>query len=111
MKLSEIKGERVFDVVADLVDPVANIAGDKEATEFLQPKPCPDGMAPREFMVQRIRKALPKLLRDHKGDLAAIIAVLKGVDAKKYMAGLTLAALVNDLVELFDDEEFLAFLA
>ncbi len=111
MRLSEIKGERVFDVVADLVDPVASIAGDKEAIEFLQPKPCPEGEDRREFMAGRIRRALPRLLRGHKGDLAAIMATLKGVSPEEYMAGLSLATLANDLVELFDDEEFLAFLA
>ena len=36
MKLSKIKGERVFDVIADIIDPIANIAEDKVAAALFQ---------------------------------------------------------------------------
>ena len=35
LKLSEIKGEKAFDVLADLTEPIANIAADKKAAELL----------------------------------------------------------------------------
>ena len=36
MKLSEIKGERALEVLADLIEPVAEILGDKEIVAVLQ---------------------------------------------------------------------------
>lgn len=30
MKLSDVKGDRVIDVIADVIEPISNIAQDKE---------------------------------------------------------------------------------
>ena len=38
MKLSDIKGERTLDVIAEIIDPVANIAEDKAASDLFQKK-------------------------------------------------------------------------
>jgi hypothetical protein len=42
MKLSKIKGERAFDVIADIIDPIANIAEDKVAAALFQRQKLPD---------------------------------------------------------------------
>ena len=34
MRLSDIQGERVFDVIADIIDPIANIAEDDAASGY-----------------------------------------------------------------------------
>ena len=34
MKLSDIKGERTLDVIAELIDPISNIASDKVAADL-----------------------------------------------------------------------------
>ena len=36
MKLSAIHGERVFDVIADIIEPIANIAGDEKASAMFR---------------------------------------------------------------------------
>ena len=111
MKLSDIKGEAVFDVIADLTEPVANIAADKDASSLFEYQAVPKGVEQRDFVIARLKRALPKLMRNHKHDLVAILATLKGVEAEEYLEGLTMATLFNDVVELMNDEEFVAFLS
>ena len=111
MKLSEIKGERVFDVVADLIDPIANIAEDEVASSLFKREKCPKGMSAREFVMSKVRKSVPVLLKDHKRDLAAIMAAIKGVGVDEYIAGLSMPTLISDIAELLDDEDFKAFLS
>lgn len=111
MKLSDVKGERTFDVIAEIIEPIANIAQDEEAKQIFTPKPCPDGMKPTEFMLARIKKSAPKLLKNHKSDLVTIISSIKGIEPSAYLEELNLALLVSDMVELVTDEEFVAFLS
>ena len=42
MRLSDVKGERTFEVIADIIEPVYRIAQDEAAVEMLSPKPCPE---------------------------------------------------------------------
>lgn len=111
MKLSEIRGERVLDVVADVIDPIVSIAMDKDAAEIFERKPCPEGMTPTEFVLSRIKKSMPKLIKSHKPELVAIMSAINDVPADEYMEGLTLAKLMRDLTDLLTDEEFLGFFA
>jgi hypothetical protein len=111
MKLSDIKGEAVFDVIADLTEPIANIAQDKDATSLFERQVCPDGVEPRDFMLARVKRALPKLMKNHKRDLATIMAVLHEKDVEEYLTELTMATFLNDFVELLLDDEFIAFLS
>lgn len=108
MKLSDIKGERVFDVIADIIEPVTNIAQDKEITLFKRETP-PDGMTSRAFAVQKISKNAPLLLKRHKGDISTILASIKGQTVEEYVDGLNMAALSIDLLELLNDKEFVSF--
>lgn len=106
MRLSDIKGERVFDVIADIIDPIANIAEDKEACELFARKKLPEGMTPGEFLLKRARKALPKLLKGHKADIIAILSAIEGVDPETYAGALSLMRLMRDSIELLTDEAF-----
>ena len=63
MRLSDIQGERVFDVIADIIDPIANIAEDDAASAMFRREKLPEGMTSKEFVTQRARKALPALLK------------------------------------------------
>lgn len=108
MKLSDVKGERVFDVIADLIDPVANIAQDSEITLFKREKP-PVGVSPRSFALQKISKNAPLLLKNHKHDISVILATIKGQTVEEYVSGLNMAGLSIDLLELFNDREFVSF--
>lgn len=108
MKISEIKGDRVFEVIADVIDPIANIAGDKEITELLSKKKLPEGSDPRAFALERLKKSAPKLLKSHKGDIIAILAALEGVSCEKYKKGLSMLKLMKDFTELLNDPDFKA---
>lgn len=106
MRLSDIKGDRVFDVIADIIDPIANIAEDPAAMSLFRVGKVPEGEDPRVFLVNKIRKSLPALLKGHKSDLVAILASIQGVTGEEYTASLTLAKLVADCIELFNDDAF-----
>lgn len=106
MKLSEIQGERVFDVIADIIDPIANIATSESATALFRREKCPDSMTPKAFMAQRVRKALPALLRDYKADIVTILASIADVSRDEYKKSLNLAKLMQDTAELLTDDAF-----
>lgn len=109
LRLSEIKGERAIDVLADLVDPVANIASDKEAAELFGKKNLPEGMTVREFVIHRLRTAIPKLLKAHKNDLVKILALLSDMSEEDYLAQLTVDSVIIDISKIMTDALFNAF--
>ena len=106
MRLSDIKGDRVFDVIADIIDPIANIAEYDTASALFKREKPPEGMTSKEFVTQRARKALPALLKGHKGDIIAILASIEGVSAESYKGALNLVKLMRDATELLTDEAF-----
>lgn len=108
MRLSDIQGERVFDVIADIIDPIANIAEDEQASAMFRREKLPDGMTAKQFVTQRARKALPALLKGHKGDIIAILAAIEGVSADDYKGALNLVKLMRDATELLADDAFTA---
>lgn len=109
MKLSDIRGERTFDVIADIIDPTANIAEDETAAELFKRRKLPEGMTPRKFLLQRARKSVPSLLKGHKADLIAIFSAIEGTSPEEYAGALNLAKLFRDCVELLTDEAFVSF--
>lgn len=106
MRLSDVKGERTLDVVADIIDPIANIAEDEVASELFTRKKLPEGMTPQKFLLQRARKAVPPLLKGHKKDVITILSTIEGTSPKAYIGALNLAKLFKDCVELLTDEAF-----
>ena len=106
MRLSDIQGERVFDVIADIIDPIANIAEDDAASALFKREKLPDGMTVKQFATQRARKSLPALLKGHKGDIIAILAAIDGVSAESYKGALNFVKLMRDATELLTDEAF-----
>lgn len=109
MRLSDVKGERTFDVIADIIDPIANIAEDKDAADLFTRQKLPDGMTANQFLLQRARKAVPALLKNHKADVIAILSTIEGVTTDEYCKELNLAKLFVDCVELITDQAFTAF--
>ena len=106
MKLSDIQGERVFDVIADIIDPIANIAEDEQASAMFRRERLPEGMTAKEFLIQRARKSLPALFKGHKGDIIAILAAIGGVSEEQYKRELNPIKLMQDATELLTDEAF-----
>lgn len=111
MKLSDIKGDRVFDVIADIIDPIANMVQDKDVAAMFKREAVPDGMEARDFFTKRMCKGLPVLLKSHKADIIAIMAAIEGVTPEQYAASLDFPKLFTDVMELVTDDAFLNFLS
>lgn len=104
MRLSDIKGERSLDVVADIIEPIANIAADKKCIGFFQPiDSLPKGQTAQSFFVGRVKKYMPSLIRTHKKDIIAILAAINDKQPKEYAAELTPVTLLSNAIELMND--------
>lgn len=108
MKLSEVKGERTFDVIADIIEPISNIAADKEAAELFTRKQLPEGVSKEAFVMNRLKKSMPVLLKNHKSDLISILAAIEAVTPDLYEKELNLVKLTQDVTELLNDDAFKA---
>lgn len=111
MKLSDIKGDRVFDVIADIIDPIANMVQDKDVAAMFKREAVPDGMEARDFFAKRMCKGLPVLLKSHKADIIAVMAAIEGVTPEQYAVSLDFPKLFTDVMELVTDNAFLDFLS
>ena len=134
MKLSDIKGERVFDVIADVIGPVATIAQDEEAAKLFDAKDRPEGMTSWQFFVERAKVSIPAIMRNHKSEICEIMSALNGITPEEYVSGienpdyeperegeegysvpkykvapLTVPKLFADLIDLVTDSEFVSF--
>ena len=107
MRLSNIKGDRTLDVIAEIIDPIANIAEDEEASAMFKREKLPDGMTAKKFLMNRVRKSLPVLLKRHKADIIEILSSIEGVSAEEYAGALNLVKLVKDCADLLTDEAFM----
>lgn len=107
MRLSDVKGDRTLDVIADVIEPIANLAADKEVTEFLQKKQVPKGQDRKLFLLERIKRFVPALLRTHKADVIKILAAIEGVGQEQYTEELNLVKLTKDCIDLLTDDTFI----
>lgn len=111
MKLSDIRGDRVLDVIADIIDPIANIVQDKDVAAMFKREAVPEGMEARDFFAKRMCKGLPVLLKGHKADIIAVMAAIEGVTPEQYAESLDFPKLFTDVMELVTDDAFLDFLS
>ena len=111
MKLSDIKGDRVLDVIADIIDPIANMVQDKDVAAMFKREAVPEGMDARDFFAERMCKGLPVLLKGHKADIIAVMAAIEGVTPERYAASLDFPKLFTDIMDLVTDDAFLNFLS
>lgn len=106
MRLSDVKGDRVFDVIADIIEPISNIAEDENAAKLFKRERLPEGMTPQSFFLQRLKSSLPAIMKKHKKDIVSILSTIEGVSAEAYSKDLDLVKLVHDVTELLTDEAF-----
>lgn len=111
MKLSDVRGERVFDVMADIIAPVCRIAKSNDLSSILQRDKLKKGEDPRAHVLGKVERHLPNLIREHHGDVVAVLASIEGVSTEEYMESMTIMSLYNDVYELLADESFLDFLS
>lgn len=111
MKLSEIKGERAIDVIAELIDPIANIAQDELFKGLFSKVELPKGADAKKYAAERLRKGAPAMLKAHKSDIISILATINNVPVKEYAENMSLASIFTAMMDLIDDEEFISFLS
>ena len=99
MKLSDIKGERAVEVIADLIEPIANIASDKECADLFSVKPV-NGENKNVTARKHLVKKVPLLLRTHKRDVIQVIATLDG----KSVEEMNLFSITSALIGMVQDE-------
>ena len=107
MRLSDIKGDRTLEVIAEIIDPIANIAEDEAASAMFKREKLPEGMTANKFLMKRARKSLPVLLKGHKDDIIAILSAIEGISAEEYSGTLNLVKLTKDCIDLLTDEVFM----
>ena len=89
-KLSEIKGEEALDVLAEIIEPAAEIFTDEAVKKALT-----EGKKKLE--------AVKVVLKNHKKAVIAVMAALEGVAVKEYQP--PLLALPTMLMEVLNDPE------
>lgn len=109
MKLSDIKGADVFDVIADCIVPITNIAADEKVMALFKKQVVPKGTDVRAVAIKRLAAGVPPLMRDHKDDLVAILAAVNLTPVDEYAKELTLGKLISDLADLVGDPMFADF--
>ena len=109
MRLSDVKGERVFEVIATIIDPIASIALDEEVAKMFKREALPEGMTAWQFFLTRAREALPALIRGHKDDLCIILAAIGDTTVEEYVDGLSLDKFISDVIGLLTDGDFRGF--
>lgn len=107
MKLSDVKGERTLDVIADIIDPIANIAQSEAAKELFRRQALPEGMDKRTFLTNRVRKALPVLLKTNKRDILSIMATIAGKPYAEFVEGINPMSFIEEVTDLLLDKAFI----
>lgn len=91
MKLSEIKGEKALDVLADIIEPITAICLDEEIQSMVKSK------------VPTIKMAKP-IIKNHKKEIVEVLAILDGENPETYEVNVL--TLPIKLMELLNDPAF-----
>lgn len=95
MKLSEIKGEKSIDVLADLIEPASTIFSDEKVQKL--------------FSEEATNKSaiIKYLLKNYKKEIIEIVAILNGETPEK--CNINVFTLPKLILEILSDEELLSF--
>ena len=93
MKLSEIKGDRALDVVADLIEPLAKISEDTVLRQLLS-----------STDVNKV-KIVTSLIKNHKPEIIEILAIIEGEDVETFKDKMTLITLPKAILDIVNDKE------
>lgn len=103
MRLSEIKGEKVLDVAADLIEPLCNIAETEEVKKLFTREAVQDKKAAQEIVLKKLRSYAPAMIRSCKKDIIAVLAILDDKTPAEYEAEMTAFTLMRDLTTFLND--------
>ena len=93
MRLSEYKGEEALDVLADIIEPLANIIADEEIQKLNKQANTP--------LIAMVKPAI----KNHKKDLIEILARLENQPVEQYEKNMSLLTLPKQVMELLNDSE------
>lgn len=93
MRLSDYKGEEALDVMADIIEPLANILADEEIQALSKQENTP--------VIAMVKPAI----KNHKKDLIYILARLDNKSVDEYMKTLNLLTLPKQVLDLVSDPE------
>lgn len=93
MRLSDYKGEEALDVLADIIEPLANIITDEEIQKMAKQENTP--------VLAMVKPAI----KNHKKDLIAILARLENQPVEEYEKTMSLFTLPKQVLELLNDPE------
>lgn len=111
MRLSEVKGERTFDVVAQVIPSILSIAGDKRITSILSTgRADGDTRSNEEIAAEKASQVLPLFLNTHRKETISILAAIKGQTPEEFVAEVNLMSLATDVFEMLSDEVVMGFL-
>lgn len=102
MKLSELKGERAVEVIADLIAPITNIAMDQQNLQLFRAEKR-DGETDRDMALRDFKVKIPKLLKTHKQDVLEIICAVN----EKNPEDMSIVDIIHELLQLANDKDFL----
>lgn len=103
MKLGEIKGERAVETIAEIIEPIANIAVDPDTSKlfFMERK---EGETQRESAIRNFSEKIPDLLKTHKKDILAILCAVNNTEPED----LKLIDIIRGTIDLANDQDFLS---
>ena len=104
MKLSEIKGPRAVDAIAELIQPLANIAGDRENIGQLFNVRPEDGETQGEAALRMVKNNVPLLLKTHNADILQILSIINDEDPEE----ISIPGAVKGVLDLLGDDDFMA---
>lgn len=92
MKLSDFKGEKALDVLADILEPAVELMTDKEIIAL--------------FRSGKKAKAVSTAIKNHKKAVISILAATEGVDPEDYQPNVL--SLPAKLLEILNDQELMS---
>lgn len=94
-KLSEFKGDKAFEVIDQLLDPIAQIAQDEEFKKARKNKGA------------SIKTLAHKLIKDHKDEIVTILAVISEQEFDDLRKSISPVDILNGTIAIFSDEDML----
>lgn len=91
MRLSDIKGDEALDVLADILEPAAEILADEQVKV--------------KFQEDSKLKLVSYILKNHKKNVIEIMARLDGEDPATYKYNVNLLTLPRKTLEVLNDPE------
>lgn len=103
MRLSEMSTDQLFDCLADITVPVANIVQDAEVLSALQSVSgaSKEGRPVAEVAASFVAKIIPAALKTHRDDVLCVIGALSGksVQTLREQNGLLTIKEAKDIVD------------